>query len=117
MEKDETLTHLTEEVAGLEARRTAASRQLEEVRARREQLQIRADMLVSEREKLAQDISAVAELGEAEEAVVLAEAALDEAKAQSDAGSQRMQDVLDSYLAYQSNWAKNTNYLVRDTAE
>lgn len=40
-----------------------------------------------------------------------------QAKAQSEAGSRRMQDILDSYLAYQSNWAANSGYLVRDGAE
>ncbi|WP_271950030.1 TRAP transporter substrate-binding protein DctP [Ruegeria faecimaris] len=32
-------------------------------------------------------------------------------------GSARMQEVLDSYLAYQANWAENSGYLVRDSAE
>lgn len=36
---------------------------------------------------------------------------------QSDAGNARMQEVLDSYLAYQTNWAENSGYLVRDSAE
>lgn len=36
---------------------------------------------------------------------------------QSADGNSRMQDVLDSYLAYQSNWAENSSYLVRDTVE
>ena len=40
-----------------------------------------------------------------------------QAVAQSENGNTRMQDVLDSYLAYQSGWAKNSGYLVRDTAE
>ncbi|MDG1868216.1 MAG: TRAP transporter substrate-binding protein DctP [Yoonia sp.] len=34
-----------------------------------------------------------------------------------EAGNPRMQAVLDSYLAYQSNWAENSGYLVRDSAE
>ncbi|WP_428646996.1 TRAP transporter substrate-binding protein DctP [Roseibium sp.] len=33
------------------------------------------------------------------------------------AGDTRMQEVLDSYLAYQANWAANSGYLVRDSAE
>ncbi|MCK0139360.1 TRAP transporter substrate-binding protein DctP [Aliiroseovarius sp. F47248L] len=40
-----------------------------------------------------------------------------QAVAQSENRNTRMQDVLDSYLAYQSGWAKNSGYLVRDTAE
>jgi TRAP-type mannitol/chloroaromatic compound transport system substrate-binding protein len=36
---------------------------------------------------------------------------------QSEAGNSRMQDVLDSYLTYQTNWAENASYLVRDSAE
>ena len=30
------------------------------------------------------------------------------------AGDPRMQKILDSYLAYQKNWADNSGYLVRD---
>ena len=40
-----------------------------------------------------------------------------QAKAQSDAGNPRMQKVLDSYLDYQTSWAANSGYLVRDAAE
>lgn len=40
-----------------------------------------------------------------------------QASEQSAAGNQRMQEILDSYLAYQSNWAANSSYLVRDIAE
>ncbi len=40
-----------------------------------------------------------------------------QAKIQSDAGKPRMQNVLDNYLNYQSSWAANSSYLVRDTAE
>lgn len=36
---------------------------------------------------------------------------------QSEAGNPRMQDVLDSYFTYQTNWAENSGYLVRDSAE
>ncbi|WP_204114980.1 TRAP transporter substrate-binding protein DctP [Shimia biformata] len=39
------------------------------------------------------------------------------AKGLSDAGNPRMQAVLDSYLTYQTNWAENSGYLVRDSAE
>ena len=53
--KEETLNQLTEEVAGLEARRVAASRQLEEVKERSQQLQLRAEQLAEEREALAQE--------------------------------------------------------------
>ncbi len=35
----------------------------------------------------------------------------------ADAGNPRMQEILDSYLGYQSNWAENSSYLVRDSAE
>lgn len=35
----------------------------------------------------------------------------------AESGNTRMQTVLDSYLAYQSDWAANSSYLVRDTAE
>lgn len=35
----------------------------------------------------------------------------------SEGGNARMQEVLDSYLAYQSGWAENSVYLVRDAAE
>lgn len=31
-------------------------------------------------------------------------------------GNTRMQEVLDSYIAYQANWAENSGYLVRDSA-
>lgn len=40
-----------------------------------------------------------------------------QAAAQSAEGTARMQEVLDSYLDYQSNWANNSSYLVRDAAE
>lgn len=40
-----------------------------------------------------------------------------QAAAQTAEGNTRMQDVLDSYLAYQANWAANSSYLVRDGAE
>lgn len=40
-----------------------------------------------------------------------------QAAAQTEAGNNRMQDVLDSYLTYQSEWAANSSYLVRDSAE
>ncbi|MGY3670978.1 TRAP transporter substrate-binding protein DctP (plasmid) [Marinovum sp. KMM 9989] len=40
-----------------------------------------------------------------------------QATAQSDGGQGRMQTILDSYLAYQTNWAENSSYLVRDSAE
>jgi TRAP-type mannitol/chloroaromatic compound transport system substrate-binding protein len=33
------------------------------------------------------------------------------------AGDPRMQEVLDSYLSYQKNWAENSGYLVRDSAK
>ncbi|WP_424990739.1 TRAP transporter substrate-binding protein DctP [Fluviibacterium sp. S390] len=36
---------------------------------------------------------------------------------QAEAGNPRTQEVLDSYLAYQSNWAENSIYLVRDSAQ
>lgn len=39
------------------------------------------------------------------------------ASAQEEAGNQRMQNILDSYLSYQTNWAENSNYLVRDSVE
>lgn len=35
----------------------------------------------------------------------------------SESGNPRMQEILDSYLAYQANWAENSSYLVRDSAE
>ncbi|UWQ78746.1 TRAP transporter substrate-binding protein DctP [Leisingera sp. S132] len=35
----------------------------------------------------------------------------------SEGGNARMQEVLDSYLAYQASWAENSVYLVRDAAE
>jgi len=35
----------------------------------------------------------------------------------AEGGNTRMQDVLDSYLAYQADWAANSSYLVRDSAE
>lgn len=35
----------------------------------------------------------------------------------AEAGNNRMQEVLDSYLGYQANWAANSGYLVRDSAE
>lgn len=40
-----------------------------------------------------------------------------QAKTQNDAGNPRMQKVLDSYLDYQTSWAANSGYLVRDTTE
>lgn len=40
-----------------------------------------------------------------------------QAAAQTEAGNARMQSVLDSYLTYQSDWAANASYLVRDSAE
>lgn len=40
-----------------------------------------------------------------------------QAAALNQEGNPRMQEVLDSYLAYQSNWAENSGYLVRDAAE
>ncbi|WP_299938500.1 TRAP transporter substrate-binding protein DctP [uncultured Pelagimonas sp.] len=33
------------------------------------------------------------------------------------AGNPRLQTVLDSYLTYQANWAENSGYLVRDSAQ
>ncbi|KAE9631015.1 TRAP transporter substrate-binding protein DctP [Parasedimentitalea maritima] len=35
----------------------------------------------------------------------------------AEGGNTRMQEVLDSYLAYQADWAANSSYLVRDSAE
>lgn len=35
----------------------------------------------------------------------------------AESGNDRMQSVLDSYLTYQSNWAENSSYLVRDSSE
>lgn len=34
----------------------------------------------------------------------------------AEAGNSRMQAILDSYIAYQANWAENSGYLVRDSA-
>ncbi|MEP3082302.1 MAG: TRAP transporter substrate-binding protein DctP [Sedimentitalea sp.] len=34
----------------------------------------------------------------------------------AEGGNARMQEVLDSYIAYQANWAENSGYLVRDSA-
>lgn len=39
------------------------------------------------------------------------------AKALAEDGNPRMQEVLDNYLTYQSDWAENSSYLVRDIAE
>jgi TRAP-type mannitol/chloroaromatic compound transport system substrate-binding protein len=39
------------------------------------------------------------------------------AREAADAGDTRMQQVLDSYLSYQANWAENSGYLVRDSAK
>ncbi|MEM9632799.1 MAG: TRAP transporter substrate-binding protein DctP [Pseudomonadota bacterium] len=55
------------------------------------------------------------------EAEKIREAGRDWARAKAsekiEAGDRRMQDVLDSYLAYQASWAANSGYLVRDAAE
>jgi len=37
------------------------------------------------------------------------------ATAKASAGDDRMQKILDSYLTYQTNWAENSGYLIRDS--
>ena len=89
LDGEATLNQLTEEVAGLEARRTAAARQLEEVNARNDQLQARAEALAVERNSLAQDIAAVEDLDQAEQFVVTSEAVLEEAKSLSEEAGEK----------------------------
>ncbi len=93
-EKEATLQQLTEEVAGLEAKRNALLQQGEHAASRIERLQERAGELSEERANLAQDMELVEELELAEEAVFEAENAIDMMRERLDASEESLQQLI-----------------------